>query len=292
MGDSKSHDDILIDLPDESLDILADTYRRFSNIPYASTLLRNGKRLRKKGIFYITFMSAGDSWKEGGTFFALMQFPGRYQLALFTLAEDGEKVYKSLKETKRINFNRKVVFYAIHSSLYPIILRIIEEMNLKIEKTNPNYIYTMPKEYAIDFKIECPPDVKLAKLEITHSNLVNTHWTNSFPNSEVYVAEFIKNNGGFGLFLKSTNELVAWVFKTAVGKIGLLHTLETHRKKGYASILIKELSKNIALDGEDVTTNVIVTNEASKKLMEKLGFRNVGLCYYITLEENDKDIQV
>ncbi|KAG5894606.1 hypothetical protein JTB14_026137 [Gonioctena quinquepunctata] len=286
MSDPKPYDDILVDIPDESLEELADIYeKKCTNIPYASSLLRNGKRLRDKGVFYITFMSPGDSWKKDGTFFALMEFPGKYHLTVFTLSESANNIYESLMKTKRIHFDG-LVFYALHNSLYQTILRIIGEKKLKTVKTNPNYIYTMPKEVAMDFQLELPPEVKLAKLEVSHSNLVSSHWPHRFPRCEEYIAAFIENNGGFGLFLKSTNELIAWVLKTGVGKIGVLETVEAHRKKGYASILTKTLSKEIALEGENPTTNVLDTNIASMKLMEKLGFRNVGLCYYITLAGN------
>ncbi|XP_023016215.2 uncharacterized protein [Leptinotarsa decemlineata] len=281
-------DDILVDISNEYLDSLADIYRKSGNIPYASSLLRHGKKLIDEGKHFITFMSSGESWKQDGTFFALMQFPHRYQVVVLTLSASGEKIYDILMKTKRIDFDEhKMVFYALPSSLYPAILRVIEDKALKIEKTNINYIYTISKEDAMKFQVEYPPGIKSAKLEKCHSNIVNTFWSNAFPGSDEYVTAFIENNGGIGLFFESTNELVSWVLKTGVGKIGLLQTAQNHRKKGYASILTKLLSKQIAEGGENPTTNVLITNKASIKLMEKLGMQNVGTCYYITLFKRD-----
>ncbi|XP_023017117.2 uncharacterized protein [Leptinotarsa decemlineata] len=282
---SEQLDEILVDIPNKFLDTLADTYRKSGKVPYASSLLRHGKKLREAGKNFITFMSPGDSWKENGSlFFALMQFPHKYQVAIFTLTNNDEKIYETLMKTNRIDFNKnKVVFYALPNCLYPTILRVIEDMALKIEKTNVNYIYTMCRKDALKFQIEYPPGMKSAKLESHHSKLVSSSWTHSFPGSQEYVEAFIDNNGGIGLFVESTNELVAWALKTGVGKIGLLQTAPNHRKKGYASIITKLLSKQIAEEGENPTTNVLISNTASIKLMEKLGMQNVGTCYYITV---------
>ncbi|KAJ8931000.1 hypothetical protein NQ314_016143 [Rhamnusium bicolor] len=131
----------------------------------------------------------------------------------------------------------------------------------------------------------CPEEVEIRKLDTSHSNTVNLPWPQKFPNSEEYVSSLIETNEGYGLFLKSTDELVSWVVKTGLGQLGIVQTEKDHTKKGYACIVTKLLSKKIAEEDENPTGTIAVTNIASQNMFRKLGFEKKGMCNYITLEK-------
>nr|XP_023017122.1 uncharacterized protein LOC111506319 [Leptinotarsa decemlineata] len=278
MDKSNYHDDILKDVTDEELEDLKNKYKHQSMIPMASNALHNAKKLREKGCCGMTVLSPG---KGDGTVFISLEYCQTYQLAVFTLDETGDTVYESLTKTKRIKFERTWSFYAIHSSIYPVIERVLESKNMKVKCAFSAYTYSIPKEEAILFNIECPEDMKLGDVEPRHSKKIHSGWSfKKYPQSYEFVCSLIENNGGVGLFLKSTDELVAWVLKSGLGELGLLHTSEKYRSSGFASIVMKQLSKQIAQEGQDPETNVILTNGASNKLMKKLGFKNHSVSYY------------
>ncbi|XP_074042902.1 uncharacterized protein [Leptinotarsa decemlineata] len=281
MSEYNDYSDILVEVPDEDLEELADIYRSRSYMPHASSLLKNGHRLRRQGCFFIQFLSPRNCWKKDGTFFALMEFPPLYQLSIFTMDESGESVYQGLMNTKRIDFNKNLEFEAIPHIVYSTVMRVIDEKKLNIENNNQCFIYTVPQKVARNFQMKCPNHLEIRRLEISQADFMNSIWPHRSPGSEKYVTSLIETCGGYGLFIKSTNELVSWILKKKLGEIGLLQTVDHHKRKGFGSIILKKMSKEVAEDGENPTGIVSVSNEASIKLLEKEHFENLGWCYYI-----------
>lgn len=69
-----THFEILMNISDENLTILANMYKRERGIPYASLALTNGKKIRIDHSYSLMrFMSVGNRWKDDGTFFILME---------------------------------------------------------------------------------------------------------------------------------------------------------------------------------------------------------------------------
>lgn len=73
MSDKICHNEILMNVPDEELEVLADMYREKNKLTYASNFLSNGQRIRKKRSFFVRFSSIGNSWRSDGTFFAVTE---------------------------------------------------------------------------------------------------------------------------------------------------------------------------------------------------------------------------
>ncbi|XP_018569129.1 uncharacterized protein LOC108909304 isoform X1 [Anoplophora glabripennis] len=282
---SECHNELLMNIPDEDLEKLADMYKEHGEIPYASSVLTNGIRVRKKRSFFIRFMSPGNCWKDDGTFFALMEFPHSYDLAIFTLDKTCKNVYEGLTRTKRLHFERPLIFYAVHNIVYPTVLKIVQEKNLQVETDNAYYIFTVSKEKALEFNIDCPEEVVLRKLTPAHSTTVDKHWPHNFAHSQEFLSSLIELVGGWGLFLKSNNELVTWGLLTGLGQLGMIQTVESYQKRGYASVITKVLSKKIAERDEDPVGTVAVKNVASQNMFEKLGFENKGQCNYVNLKK-------
>lgn len=92
-------------------------------------------------------------------------------------------------------------------------------------------------------------------------------------------------NGGFGLFSKDHDELVAWVMKTCLGQIGFLQTMEGQTRKGYAEFLAKVISRQIAEEGFEPMAAISQDNAASLSLFRKLGFQFDGVCYFLEVNK-------
>lgn len=61
-----------------------------------------------------------------------------------------------------------------------------------------------------------------------------------------------------------------------IGNLGFAHTLEQHRRKGYAVQVTKALVNRLAARGAVATTHVIRDNKASTALCRSMGFRIIG----------------
>lgn len=124
----------------------------------------------------------------------------------------------------------------------------------------------------------CPQDVRIEELIPELAEVINSHWpeVHRFPGSVNFLVQLIKNNGGLGIFSKNTNELRAWITINDFGALSTLQTLDQYKKKGYASLLTKQISKNRAVSGSDTIAFILHSNFASISLFEKLGFVNVN----------------
>ncbi|XP_074037421.1 uncharacterized protein isoform X2 [Leptinotarsa decemlineata] len=285
MDTTQFHDDILKEVTDDEMGVLADLYKNQSIMPNASNALSNSKRQRQQGCCAMRILSPKNG-KEDGTFFVLLEYGQEYQIAVFTLDMTGETIYESLMETRRIEFDKPICFYEIHYRIYATIERVLKNKNMKVKYPSPSYIYSIPKEEAMLLNSECPDDVKFEKIELSHIQTAKSVWFfDDYNRSYEYVCSLIEHNGGVGLFLKSTNELVAWILKSALGELGLLHTLEKYRGRGFAEILVKELSRQIAQEGDEPTAMISLSNAASKSLAEKVGLRCQGMSYWFSVEK-------
>lgn len=86
---------------------------------------------------------------------------------------------------------------------------------------------------------------------------------------------------GYGVFLKEDDTLASWVFKNQMGTLGILQTVEEHKRKGYASLILKVMSKEIGEDGHDPLGTVLVKNRASQVMFMKLGFKELDKVTFV-----------
>lgn len=61
-----------------------------------------------------------------------------------------------------------------------------------------------------------------------------------------------------------------------VGNMGFAHTIDEHRRKGYASLVTKSLVNRLADRGRRATVHVIKDNHASVALCKSMGFSTLG----------------
>lgn len=111
-----------------------------------------------------------------------------------------------------------------------------------------------------------------------------------------------KYNPSAGAFINGDN-MVAWIFRCRAflfhkmlilynwsyrfyrninGLLGALQTDEQHCGKGYATIVLKAISRQIAQLGHDIYAGIFAKNTPSRGLFEKLGFELVGEVHFIS----------
>jgi predicted GNAT family acetyltransferase len=110
---------------------------------------------------------------------------------------------------------------------------------------------------------------------------IDSVWPYKYRGSQDYIASLIESNGGYGVFLKNGDEMVAWAVKHCLGHIGMVQTRENEKKKGYGLLVTKALAKEIVEEGQRPFATIYAQNKASICMFEKLGFQKIGNCYFI-----------
>lgn len=90
------------------------------------------------------------------------------------------------------------------------------------------------------------------------------------PDGKIVILIFL------GLYEKSSNNLVCWILLNNYGGIGMLHTLEQFRRKGFGELITKEFCKKLASVGRDIFAATVDGN-ISANMFKKLGFTTLGL---------------
>lgn len=120
-----------------------------------------------------------------------------------------------------------------------------------------------------------PADVYVQSLELCHAQVAFDFCPYSKETSVENIAREIELFPSAGVFLKATDELVAWMMFYPPNGMSRLHTQEIYRRKGYASLAIRYLSKRCAQAGFLPKVNVISGDVAPTGLYKKLGFKHL-----------------
>ena len=128
--------------------------------------------------------------------------------------------------------------------------------------------------FCISYRL--PADVYVKSLEATHAPLVFESWPYKHLTTLQDVVDEIVQLPSAGIFLKSNDQLVTWMMCHPPNGMSRLLTLEPHRRKGYASLVTKYLTKRMAQSGHFPYINIVAGNPVSRKFFESIGFRYLG----------------
>uniref|UniRef100_A0A182PWF7 DUF5645 domain-containing protein n=1 Tax=Anopheles epiroticus TaxID=199890 RepID=A0A182PWF7_9DIPT len=138
-----------------------------------------------------------------------------------TLEDPPTELTIALQQTTYINWNLKPVFtIGPNSDIRARLTEIIAEHKLPLESRSDCINFWMPKEEAAKLNPVVPNDVELKPLRFQHGKLINEWWPYRYPSSQRYFESAIEHYGGFGLFDKTSQELVACVFQNDHDAVG------------------------------------------------------------------------
>lgn len=110
-------------------------------------------------------------------------------------------------------------------------------------------------------------------------------WPNNFDGSFEYLKVFKDLNLAFGVYRKSDNVLVSWAFQVFMRSIVALQTAKDQEGKGYATLVLKQMTKAIGEQNVDPMATVSPENIGSQKVFAKVGYKKIGKCYYISVSK-------
>ncbi|KAF2878768.1 hypothetical protein ILUMI_27395, partial [Ignelater luminosus] len=183
----------------------------------------------------------------------------------------------------KLKWNRKCLIYAMLIDHYPTIQKALNQINI-VSQEIPCSIWWMPIEDALHLEFQIPSNMYVARLTEQDVSVINSHWPHSYPGSDKYLKFIIGMNGGYGLYLKSTNALIAWIMRIQIG-MGTLHVMDEYKRKGYGSLITKVLTKQLAQEGVYPIASTLNNNNISQAMFTKLGFKKCTSVMYLECEK-------
>ena len=123
--------------------------------------------------------------------------------------------------------------------------------------------------------------VYVKSLERNDAVTVFKHWGpyNTATTVEDIADEIIRLPSA-GVFLRSNNQLIAWMHLHPPNGMSRLFTLEEHRRKGYADLITRYLCKRVAQTGHSPYVLIAEGNNASERFFQHhMGFSWQGSFY-------------
>ena len=90
------------------------------------------------------------------------------------------------------------------------------------------------------------------------------------------IADDIDQMPSAGVFLKDGDRLVSWLMEFPPNGMSRLHTLDEYRRRGYAGLAVTYMSKRMAQCGRLPFAHVMLDNDRSRNMFQRLGFRFSG----------------
>lgn len=113
----------------------------------------------------------------------------------------------------------------------------------------------------------------MKSLEPCHAQLVFDNWPFKHLTTLQDVTDEIVQLPSAGVFLKDGDDLIAWMTCHPPNGMSRLFTTEQHRRKGYASLVTKYITKRMAQAGYYPYVNIVAGNPVTAKFFESVGFR-------------------
>lgn len=196
-------------------------------------------------------------------------------LFIHSLDDSFVELKECFSSTNLINWNLCPLITALNEKFHSLILVILESKGVEAKIYNHCSCFWLSKTEASEISYTVPNKVELRKLEKKEAKLINSEWPFRYPGSEGFIGSLIDLNGGYGIYLKQTNQLVPWILLIECNGLGLLQTVEKYQGNGYARILIRALSIKISCEyNEDV---ILFANQSKPKTVE-LYLRNGFSC--------------
>ncbi|XP_046403522.1 uncharacterized protein LOC124169088 [Ischnura elegans] len=197
-----------------------------------------------------------------------------YIVTVYSAALPNLSIANALKAGKVVNLNDgSVLLSCIPKEISPTIAKAMRDHNVAGPNTFNEYWLSADLAKSVNF--QCPEDMYLSNLEPEHAATVVLHWPYAGANSLDVITQMINVFDTVGIFTKKDSKLVSWVLNTYYG-IGMLHTIEEYRRKGYGSVIVKKLVKSL---GDKGIHSYILTrpdNHAANSLFMNIGFKQLN----------------
>ncbi|KAH8329274.1 hypothetical protein KR074_006738, partial [Drosophila pseudoananassae] len=162
--------------------------------------------------------------------------------------------------------------------------QVVESKKLRLVFKDSTDLFYMPAKEALKLKVESPSGFYFKRLSVEDASLVNDEWPNHHLGSLYFIERQIRMCVSIGLYDEKSQELVAWCIRLQGGFLGALQVKEAYKRRGFGSLVTREISHLLASQGHDVMALVGPTNKASSGMFTKLGFTVIDRCVWLRTE--------
>ncbi|XP_058805572.1 uncharacterized protein LOC131672396 [Phymastichus coffea] len=276
--------DILQPLPLNEWKILRDSLKRdWPTYSYYYYLINNSIKWKTKDPQFKLQIYCPNSDVNAGTFIGIST-QAWCVVYLFTFKESKDLLRRALNETKVIGWNEFTLFSAVHPHFSDVFEKFLSEeaenRNIALQFKSPTGYYFKSKEECLKIEVSVPEECELRHLNESHIPLIHSLWPHRSEDepekSTEFLASMVRLNRGIGLFLKKGGVLVSWIIHFDWGGLGMLETIEEHKRKGYGKLVVKAMIKELAEEENlDSFAFVVNKNVPSEKLFESLGYKRL-----------------
>ncbi|XP_058120895.1 uncharacterized protein LOC131281956 [Anopheles ziemanni] len=209
--------------------------------------------------------SLNGTWRENGTYLII----DHTNLFMYTLDASEQTLKRMLL---LLDWHHS---YLMNMCLYrDTVLEVYRLNQLDVEFDSSDVIYHASQSFALNFHFDLPLGMSLKRVAPQFSLFIYNQWLNKAGGTEYFIERMLRLNDSMGLFLDGVCEPLAWCLRTPNGAVGLLGVVA--QRKGYGSVVIKAMARHLAQQGHSTYASVRKTNEPTRRLFEKLGFRVIS----------------
>lgn len=273
---------ILVQIPIEDWPKLRDLYKDRKLEPSGFNLLQN----------FISWLQQDSSLKNAVKLYSLNS---DWSDGTFILQDHKDYIYMNTLEDTQDRLLTALKCLDGNAQL------VLSGFPLRIKKTVDNYLTSLginkdssflsttiwhhiDMKKALEFNTDPPDGLTLAPLRMENVDLINNSWPHRHPNSELFVGRLVRYGQNVGAFDEEEN-LVAWCLTLPLGSLGLLQVLETHKRKGLGSLMVRAMAKQYAEKGMETMAPVVESNVASLAMFKNIGFSQIDKALWINKPE-------
>ncbi|EDW28922.1 GL18696 [Drosophila persimilis] len=178
---------------------------------------------------------------------------------------------------------------SIRSRYGAAVARVVKSKVPPLKFDLENNLYFLPKEEALELDVEVPCGFYLKALSQQDAHVIDSSWEWSHSGSFFFIERQILTSICVGLYQEDNQELVAWCIRAQDGFLAALQVKDSHQRRGFGAVVVKEYSRRVALLDYDVIAEVYPGNKASSGLFRKLGFKVIDQCRWLATVPSQGD---
>lgn len=172
--------------------------------------------------------------------------------------------------------NRAYLCVGIVGALLPAVKRAFESCGFHQSFEYYGDAYYLPRSEASQFQVVPPPGVYLKKLTEANVDRIDGIYRHRGPTTSKQFKKLIRCNFNIGAF-DSNDNLMAWCLKHQSWTFAALQVEVKYQRRGLGSLVVKQMAKAFAQQGEDSLAIVEVGNVAGRALFTRLGFKQLDI---------------
>ncbi|KAH8271810.1 hypothetical protein KR044_006500 [Drosophila immigrans] len=201
----------------------------------------------------------------------------RYQLFVGCLGESLELLEQALLQ---MDWSRGLQCSTFTARYLDTLLKVLQAKQLTITFEHEANLYILPAKQAKQLTVNCPEGFQLRPLAEADAQIIDEEWPYTHPGALYFIQRQIRLCPSMGLYEEESNKLVAWCIRTLDGLLAALQVDNAYKRRGFGTVVIAALSRDIGALGDDVTAEVHAENIPSSSIFNKLGFQVIDQCYW------------